>query len=103
LYADRLSVNTKPYQLVGFEALAPDKDHKDFYPFPRKAVKNAIDLYQSEKRLIKSTPIYAPAGQSTQMIVVELWARAIETRLRKLSTQFCMKRVYYSGCHTSGR
>ncbi len=68
LYADRLSINIEIPTKEGLKRLAPDKDHKDFIK-PMKKVKNEILLYQSEKKIIKSLPKYAPAGQSTQMIV----------------------------------
>lgn len=34
-----------------------------------EAVQKGIVQYQNERKLIRSTPKYAPAGQSTQMIV----------------------------------
>jgi putative DNA modification/repair radical SAM protein len=98
LYADRLSVNIEIPTKEGLKLLAPDKDHKDFIQ-PMKAVKNAIDLYQSEKKIIKSTPIYAPAGQSTQMIVGATGEsdRDIMYSANFFYNKFQMKRVYYSG------
>ncbi|BAO55063.1 putative DNA modification/repair radical SAM protein [Nonlabens marinus] len=98
LYADRLSVNIEIPTKEGLKLLAPDKDHKDFIQ-PMKAVKNAIDLYKSEKEIIKSTPIYAPAGQSTQMIVGATGEsdRDIMYSANFFYNKFQMKRVYYSG------
>jgi putative DNA modification/repair radical SAM protein len=98
LYADRLSVNIEIPTKEGLKLLAPDKDHKDFIQ-PMKAVKNAIDLYQSEKKIIKSTPIYAPGGQSTQMIVGATGEsdRDIMYSANFFYNKFQMKRVYYSG------
>ncbi len=98
LYADRLSVNIEIPTKAGLKLLAPDKDHKDFIK-PMKAVQNAINIYQSEKRIIKSTPTYAPAGQSTQMIVGA--TGETDQQIMQASSffynQFKMKRVYYSG------
>src|SRR5690606_5960510 len=68
LYADRLSVNIEIPSKKGLKLLAPDKNHEDFIK-PMEKVKNEIIQYNSEKKIIKSTPIYAPAGQSTQMII----------------------------------
>jgi putative DNA modification/repair radical SAM protein len=98
LYADRLSVNIEIPTKAGLKLLAPDKDHKDFIK-PMKAVQNAINIYQSEKRIIKSTPTYAPAGQSTQMIVGATGES--DQQVMQASSffyeKFKMKRVYYSG------
>lgn len=98
LYADRLSVNIEIPTKEGLKLLAPDKDHKDFIQ-PMKAVKSNIEIYQSEKRLIKNTPIYAPAGQSTQMIVGATGEsdKDIMYSAHFFYEKFKMKRVYYSG------
>tara|TARA_A100000171_G_C2135545_1_gene149891 strand:+ start:1657 stop:2919 length:1263 start_codon:yes stop_codon:yes gene_type:complete len=98
LYADRLSVNIEIPTVSGLKLLAPEKDHKDFLK-PMAKVKNEIIQYKSEKKIIKSTPKYAPAGQSTQMIV----GATGETDQQILLTsayfykEFNLKRVYYSG------
>ncbi len=98
LYADRLSVNIEIPTKEGLKLLAPDKDHKDFIK-PMHAVKKAIDTYQSEKKLIKSTPLYAPAGQSTQMIVGATGEsdKDVMYSAHYFYNKFKMKRVYYSG------
>ncbi|WP_397301951.1 putative DNA modification/repair radical SAM protein [Nonlabens ulvanivorans] len=98
LYADRLSVNIEIPTKAGLKLLAPDKDHKDFIK-PIKAVQNSIQIYKSEKKLIKNTPIYAPAGQSTQMIVGATGEsdRDIMYSANFFYNKFQMKRVYYSG------
>ncbi|GAL73647.1 biotin synthase related domain containing protein [Nonlabens ulvanivorans] len=98
LYADRLSVNIEIPTKAGLKLLAPDKDHKDFIK-PMKAVQNSIQIYKSEKKLIKNTPIYAPAGQSTQMIVGATGEsdRDIMYSANFFYNKFQMKRVYYSG------
>ncbi|MDT0295358.1 putative DNA modification/repair radical SAM protein [Mesonia ostreae] len=98
LYADRLSINIEIPTKEGLKLLAPDKNRKDFLQ-PMKKVRNEIDKYKSEKKLIKSTPIYAPAGQSTQMIVgatQETDAEVMYTATY-LYKKYNMKRVYYSG------
>jgi len=98
LYADRLSVNIEIPTKAGLKLLAPDKDHKDFIQ-PMKAVQNSIQIYKSEKKLIKSTPVYAPAGQSTQMIVGATGEsdRDVMYSANYFYNKFQMKRVYYSG------
>lgn len=98
LYADRLSVNIEIPTKAGLKLLAPEKDHADFIK-PMKKVRNEIIQYNSEKKIIKSTPKYAPAGQSTQMIVGasgETDHQIIQTSSFFYS-QFKLKRVYYSG------
>ncbi|MGB7843102.1 MAG: putative DNA modification/repair radical SAM protein [Salinimicrobium sp.] len=98
LYADRLSVNIEIPTKSGLKLLAPDKKHEDFLK-PMKKVKNEIIQYKQESRLIKSTPKYAPAGQSTQMIIGASGEsdRDIMYSANFFYKKFHMKRVYYSG------
>ncbi|MGJ8592667.1 MAG: putative DNA modification/repair radical SAM protein [Aquaticitalea sp.] len=98
LYADRLSVNIEIPTEAGLKLLAPEKNRADFIK-PMEKVKNEIIQYKSEKKLIKSTPKFAPAGQSTQMII----GASGETDQQIMWTSnyfyknFNLKRVYYSG------
>ena len=98
LYADRLSVNIEIPTKEGLKRLAPDKTQDDFIK-PMTKVKNEIIQYTSEKKIIKSTPKYAPAGQSSQMII----GASNETDMQVMYTsnhlynKFNLKRVYYSG------
>ncbi len=98
LYADRLSVNIEIPTKSGLKLLAPDKKHEDFMK-PMKKVKNEIIQYKEESKLIKSTPKYAPAGQSTQMIVGATGEsdRDIMYSSAFFYRKYNMKRVYYSG------
>jgi putative DNA modification/repair radical SAM protein len=98
LYADRLSVNIEIPTISGLKKLAPEKNHSDFIK-PMNKVKNEIIQYNSEKKLIKSTPKYAPAGQSTQMIVGASGEsdREIMLSANYYYKNYNMKRVYYSG------
>ncbi|MCC4211966.1 putative DNA modification/repair radical SAM protein [Leeuwenhoekiella parthenopeia] len=98
LYADRLSINIEIPTVSGLKLLAPEKDHKDFIR-PMETVKNSISIYQAEKKLFGKTPVYAPAGQSTQMIVGatgESDKDIMYSAVHYYST-YKMKRVYYSG------
>ncbi|WP_028376677.1 putative DNA modification/repair radical SAM protein [Leeuwenhoekiella sp. MAR_2009_132] len=98
LYADRLSINIEIPTVSGLKLLAPEKDHKDFIK-PMEKVKNEIIQYKAERKIIKSTPVYAPAGQSTQMIVGatgESDKDIMYSAVHYYST-YNMKRVYYSG------
>jgi len=98
LYADRLSVNIEIPTKSGLKLLAPEKKHEDFMK-PMEKVKNEIIQYKSESKLIKSTPKYAPAGQSTQMIVGATGEsdRDIMYSSAFFYKNYNMKRVYYSG------
>ncbi len=98
LWADRLSVNIELPTKSGLALLAPDKRHEDFIK-PMKTISNAIIENKSDKKIIKSTPQFTPAGQSSQMII----GATNETDLDIVKTftflykNFNLKRVYYSG------
>ena len=98
LYADRLSVNIEVPTVSGLRLLAPDKKHEDFTK-PMLKVKNELVRYQNERKVLKSTPKYAPAGQSTQMIVgaTNETDKDVMYSATFYYTQYDMKRVYYSG------
>ncbi|MEO0573123.1 MAG: putative DNA modification/repair radical SAM protein [Bacteroidota bacterium] len=98
LYADRLSVNIEIPTVSGLKLLAPEKEHKDFTK-PMLKVKNEIVRYKNEKKVLRSTPKYAPAGQSTQMIVGATGEtdRDIMYSATYYYKTYSMKRVYYSG------
>lgn len=98
LYADRLSVNIEMPTEQGLKLLAPDKKRDDMI-HPMKYLKSAIEENRDEKKSLKRTPLFAPAGQSTQMVV----GATAETDLSILSVadwfykKMQLKRVYYSG------
>ncbi|QCX00006.1 putative DNA modification/repair radical SAM protein [Aggregatimonas sangjinii] len=98
LYADRLSVNIEIPTISGLKLLAPDKKHEDFTK-PMLKVKNEIVRYKSERKIIKNTPKYAPAGQSTQMIIGATGEsdKDIMYSATHYYKNYNMKRVYYSG------
>lgn len=98
LYADRLSVNLEMPTEAGLKLLAPDKNRVDMIK-PMTYLDKTIIQNKEEKKLFKSTPIFAPAGQSTQVII----GATPETDQQVLQTantfykQYHLKRVYYSG------
>lgn len=98
LYADRLSVNLEIPTESGLKLLAPEKSHKELIK-PMGLIKNELQLYKEEKKIFRSTPKFAPAGQSTQMIV----GATNETDLKIIKVadyfyqKYQMRRVYYSG------
>ncbi|TDX84067.1 putative DNA modification/repair radical SAM protein [Epilithonimonas xixisoli] len=98
LYADRLSVNLEIPTESGLKLLAPDKNREDMLQ-PMRIVQKGIQQYKDEKKTIKSVPKFAPAGQSTQMIVGA--TNENDLQIIKVADHFYqnygMKRVYYSG------
>lgn len=98
LWADRLSVNIELPTKKGLELLAPDKKHEDFIK-PMNTISKAIVQHKEEKKIIKSTPKFTPAGQSSQMIIGA--TNESDLDIVKTSTflykKFNLKRVYYSG------
>ncbi len=97
-YADRLSVNIEVPTISGLKLLAPDKKQEDFTK-PMLKVKNEIVRYRNERKIIKSTPKYAPAGQSTQMIIGATGEtdKDIMYSATYYYKVYNMRRVYYSG------
>jgi putative DNA modification/repair radical SAM protein len=98
LYADRLSINLEIPTEAGLKLLAPEKNHREMI-HPIKYISNTILQTKEEKKIMKSAPKFAPAGQSTQMII----GAAKESDLQIVHaaqhfyTHYKMKRVYYSG------
>lgn len=98
LYADRLSVNVEMPTEKSLQLLAPEKKHEDVIR-PMNYLKEEIVTYRAERKQSPKVPVFAPAGQSTQMVVgasaendLEILAMA-DFFYRKMN----MKRVYYSG------
>jgi len=98
LYADRLSVNVEMPTKESLKLLAPDKNRDDMLK-PMKYLDKAIIQHKEEKKLFKKAPLFAPAGQSTQMVI----GASPETDLQVLLMshffykKFHLRRVYYSG------
>lgn len=96
-YADRLSVNIEFPSDDSFSRLAPEKDVTEI----KKAMAGIRShiAASSEKTLVtKRSKTFAPAGQSTQMIVGADAAddTAILSRATALYGSYGLKRVYYS-------
>jgi len=98
LYADRLSVNLEMPTEAGLKLLAPDKNQADMIK-PMGYLKNAIIRRAEEKKLFKKAPIFAPAGQSTQVIIGATPENDSEVlqSANYFYRNFNLKRVYYSG------
>jgi len=98
LYADRLSINLEMPTESGLKLLAPDKNRQDMIQ-PMGFLKQEIIQNTEEKKLFKKAPIFAPAGQSTQMIVGATAEndKEVLTSANYFYKNFNLKRVYYSG------
>lgn len=98
LYADRLSMNLEIPTESGLKLLAPDKDHQQMIK-PMDFVKNELIQYKEEKKKFKHTPKFAPAGQSTQVIVGATQENDFQIIqvADHFYNNFNLKRVYYSG------
>jgi putative DNA modification/repair radical SAM protein len=98
LYADRLSVNLEIPTESGLKLLAPEKNRQDMIS-PMRYIQKGISQYEDEKKALKRVPKFAPAGQSTQMIVGA--TNENDLQIIKVADHFYknfnLKRVYYSG------
>jgi putative DNA modification/repair radical SAM protein len=97
LHADRVSINVELPTTRGLARLAPEKDGARIEG-AMAGVKAAIAEGCDAKKRFKSAPAFAPAGQSTQMIVGADSASdgEIVARAAGLYESFRLRRVYYS-------
>lgn len=98
LYADRLSVNIELPTEASLKSLAPEKNFKDVLQ-PMSYLSTSAAAYADEKKLIRSAPLFMPAGQSTQMVIgaTPETDRDIMYKANELYQNYKLKRVYYSG------
>lgn len=98
LLVDRMSVNLEIPTEKNLKLLAPDKDHQSIYQPMRHIHQNLLENIEDRKK-IKSTPKFVPAGQSTQVIIgaTDETDSQILQLTAKLYKRPSMKRVYYSG------
>lgn len=98
LYADRLSVNIEIPSEENLKLLAPEKDYQSVLR-PMSFIHNRLLETKEEKKKYRHTPRFAPAGQSTQMVIGATpdSDKQILGLASGLYTQQAMKRVYYSG------
>jgi putative DNA modification/repair radical SAM protein len=97
LHADRVSINVELPTVAGLERLAPEKDGKRIEGAMRDMKSSIVDARDATKKY-KSAPTFAPAGQSTQMIVGADAASDgdIVVKASQLYDRFALRRVYYS-------
>lgn len=98
LYADRLSVNIEIPTEENLKMLAPEKDHKSVFA-PMLYIQQGVLESGEERRKFNSAPRFAPAGQSTQMIIgaTDDSDKQILNISASMYQQPSLKRVYYSG------
>ena len=98
LYADRLSVNIEIPSESNLKLLAPEKDHQSVYA-PMRYIQQGVLENREEQKRYRSAPKFAPAGQSTQMIIGA--SNEHDRDILRLSSLLYqgpeLKRVYYSG------
>ncbi len=98
LYADRLSVNIEIPNETSLQLLAPEKNFNSVLT-PMQYIHQGVSESKEERRKYRSAPRFAPAGQSTQMIVgaTDDSDKDILFLSSALYQRSTMKRVYYSG------
>ena len=98
LWADRLSVNLEIPTDTNLQLLAPEKNYPAIFS-PMTQIRNEILVNKEERKKFRKTPRFAPAGQSTQMIIgatPETDRQIILLSSGLYKTQN-LKRVYFSG------
>ena len=97
LLADRLSVNIELPSEKGLQTLAPNKTRKAIFR-PMGLITNTLRENKEELVKYRHTPRFAPAGQSTQMIIGATpdSDRHILSLTQALYDKYRLKRVFYS-------
>jgi len=97
LYADRVSINVELPTQAGLARLAPDKSAPVIEGAMAKIGTAIVEAKDARKRF-RHAPRFAPAGQSTQMIVGADQASDADIvgRSATLYNRFGLRRVYYS-------
>ena len=97
LWADRVSINVELPTEAGLTRLAPDKNGARIEGTMQRVSSEIIETHDARKRF-KSAPRFAPAGQSTQMIVGADGASDADIvgKASTLYDRFGLRRVYYS-------
>ena len=97
LLADRMSVNIELPSESSLQLLAPDKS-KSAILKPMAQIRDGAQQSRAELKLYRHAPKFAPAGQSTQMIVgaTPESDRHILSLTEGLYRKYQLKRVFYS-------
>ena len=97
MLADRLSVNIELPSEQSLKLLAPDKKKGNILR-PMAQIRDGITQSREEMALMRHAPRFAPAGQSTQMIIgaTPESDRQILMLTQGLYDKYRLKRVFYS-------
>ena len=97
LYADRISVNIEMPVQTDLDRLAPAKTLVEAEG-SMSDIKGKLDQAQDERKHYKNSPVFAPAGQTTQMIVGATGTddASFLVKSETLYKTHKLKRVYYS-------
>ncbi|HBP38366.1 MAG TPA: putative DNA modification/repair radical SAM protein [Clostridiales bacterium] len=97
LLADRISVNMEQCTASSLQALAPQKTAQAIAR-PMQFIASRRQANQDELVRYRHAPAFAPAGQSTQIIVGASPERDLQilSSAQKLYRDYHLKRVYYS-------
>ncbi|WP_167605009.1 putative DNA modification/repair radical SAM protein [Maribellus sediminis] len=98
IWADRLSVNMEIPTEPNLKKLAPEKNYPDIIS-PMGQIRDSILVAKEERKKYRKAPRFAPAGQSTQLIVGA--SPETDRQIILLSSGLYknqnLKRVYFSG------
>ena len=97
LHADRVSINIELPTAAGLRRLAPEKDGARIEA-AMSGMRTVIEDTRDARKRYRSAPAFAPAGQSTQMIVGADGASDADIvgKASDLYDRFRLRRVYYS-------
>lgn len=96
-YADRISINIELPTSTALSQLAPEKSFENTHR-AMTAIRSRIDESKAQAREKAKPPRFAPAGQSTQMVIGadESNDRTILKQAAGLYSKHRLRRVYYS-------
>ena len=97
-FADRVSVNIELPTPADLRQLAPEKSHQAITA-AMSTLRRGIDEATDARRAHRDAPTFAPAGQSTQMIVgaTATTDATILNTAAHLYSDHGLRRIYYSG------
>ena len=96
-WADRLSANVEMPVQADLDSLAPEKRIVDAET-TMGDIKNGIDEFRNDRKRFRNAPAFAPAGQSTQMVIgaTPTPDREIIAAAGRLYGRQDLRRVYYT-------
>ena len=95
---DRMSINIELPTKSSLKMLAPQKTYESIEK-PMSFINESITQYKIDRKTIRKTPLFLPAGQSTQMIVGAAGESdlTIINKASSLYEDYKLERVFYSG------